>query len=101
MSGTPELHEHDPRLCPGDGSDWDELEEGAPRPPYWPPEPFTKPHSWQGGGDIRGTRIPRYCRWCEVTDDAVRERFSNWRYEQVIEGLTKAVETLTQVIELR
>lgn len=95
----PELSEHDPRLCPG-REDWDDAglyPEGAPE--WMGPAPYTKPHGWQGGGSHGSTTYPRYCRWCEVTDDAVRERFRDWRYEQLVEKLTAAVTRLTNAIE--
>jgi len=72
----PELGEHDPRLCPGEPvlSEWDETD--GPRPEWWPPEPHTRVHDWQGGGSLSGKDYQRYCRWCEVKEDAVRAR---WR----------------------
>jgi len=91
----PELGEHDPRLCPGDGT-WEPGDEVFE---WSPPQPLTRVHDWQGGGYHGSTVYQRYCRWCSVSADAVRDRFREWRYEQLVEGLTKAVTALTAAIE--
>jgi hypothetical protein len=83
--GLPELHGFDPRLCPG-RPDYQENVETMGETPFWlGPTPFTTTHDFDWGG-IGG------CRWCSVTADQVRDRFRDWRYEQLVERLLTMME---------
>lgn len=92
-ASLPELSERDPRLCPG-STEWEADTEMYPEgPPDWMgPAPYTGPHDWTGWSTSG-------CHWCHVQKADVRERFRDWRYEQLVKGLTKSIDALTAAIE--
>jgi hypothetical protein len=55
------------------------------------PPPWTKVHEWRGGAP---PKFASYCRWCEADADEVRRRFTEWRYEQLIERNTAALRAI-------
>lgn len=76
----PELHDRDPRLCPG--RVW--------LPSEQPPDkPFLEPHEFEPGDR---------CWRCYASKDDVRARFSDWRYEQVIIENTRSLDRLAVAI---
>lgn len=93
----PELRTGDPRLCAG-REDYAEMLQtygklGEPVPEWVGPVPYSTVHQWQGNSPDR-----MYCRWCVCTSDHVRQRFSEWRYEEVIERHTAALQSLAAAI---
>jgi hypothetical protein len=89
VAGLPELHEQDPRLCPG-RDDYDQTVGELGEAPYWlGPAPFTTTHDF--GDPVE----PRHrCQWCFVTPEQVRDRFRDWRYEQLVEQLNQTLDRL-------
>lgn len=94
----PELSEHDPRLCPNNEYA-DNILTYGPQAVWIGKPPYEGPHRWHGGGSLGSVTYERYCAQCEVRESAVRARFSDWRYEQLVAGLTDAVKALTTAIE--